>query len=103
MPTLSVMACAIFSKRKEIKDSMTRNQKLIKKLGEQCLACGTKKEILCIDHIVPLSKGGKNKESNFQVLCISCNSKKKNRTINFYKVKAESLSFWTWGNGKPCW
>ena len=47
----------------------------IKKNGEFCKNCGTKKN-LTIDHIIPLSKGGSNDEDNFQILCMSCNRKK---------------------------
>ena len=31
-----------------------------------------------IDHIVPVSKGGKTIESNLQVLCSKCNGRKSN-------------------------
>lgn len=48
--------------------------KLIKK-DTLCIKCGSG-EHLAIDHIVPLIKGGDNIESNVQVLCRSCNSRK---------------------------
>ena len=47
-----------------------------------CQICGaTVKDgaKLEIDHIVPFSKGGTNKESNLQVLCQQCNREKHNR------------------------
>ena len=41
-----------------------------------CKKCGTggdKTNPLCTDHIIPLSKGGRNIKSNFRVLCTNCN------------------------------
>ena len=44
----------------------------INKKGEEIL--------MTKDHIIPKSKGGRNNLSNFQTLCIRCNSKKGNKT-----------------------
>ena len=48
-----------------------------------CLKCGKKEpEIkLTVDHIFPLSKGGKHIKENIQPLCFSCNSAKKDRFL----------------------
>jgi 5-methylcytosine-specific restriction endonuclease McrA len=50
--------------------------------GNKCLACGECKA-LTADHIVPVSKGGKNDLSNIQPLCGQCNSKKGGKTIDY--------------------
>jgi 5-methylcytosine-specific restriction enzyme A len=48
----------------------------------QCQSCGKTDEEakLSIDHIISLDKGGSNDVSNLQTLCLSCNSKKSNRS-----------------------
>lgn len=50
-----------------------------KLLKFKCQHCGTIERIT-IDHIIPVSKGGSNDISNLQPLCISCNSRKYNKT-----------------------
>ena len=42
----------------------------------RCLSCGSDQN-LALDHVTPISKGGPNVAGNLQVLCKSCNSKKR--------------------------
>lgn len=46
-----------------------------------CNMCGTDLStvVVHIDHIMPVSRGGTNVDSNVQLLCKSCNSRKGNR------------------------
>lgn len=47
------------------------------KFCKRCGHGGSKDNPLCTDHIIPLSKGGRNIESNFRVLCTNCNLARK--------------------------
>ncbi|MET2871814.1 HNH endonuclease signature motif containing protein [Exiguobacterium profundum] len=44
-----------------------------------CSHCGLTEGKFHVDHIIPLSKGGRDEPENFQVLCTQCNLKKSNR------------------------
>ena len=52
----------------------------------KCLKCG-QAENLTMDHIVPLSKGGRHEFKNIQPLCLSCNSGKRDREAIDYHIK----------------
>lgn len=60
---------------------------IYKRDGYRCCKCGRKTEDLEIDHILPISKGGKTHPNNLQTLCKSCNKNKSNiiepRTVVF--------------------
>ena len=45
----------------------------------KCIYCGDK-ENLTIDHVIPKSRGGKNRWINLVSCCSSCNTKKDNKT-----------------------
>jgi len=55
---------------------------ILDKYGHKCLACGITENI-SVDHVIPLRKGGSNYPHNLQPLCVSCNSSKKNRYIEY--------------------
>lgn len=68
-----------------LKDIGNHTQKewddLVKKYGGKCAHCKQKKK-LTKDHIVPLTKGGRNTIDNLQPLCGPCNASKGNRVIH---------------------
>ncbi len=54
--------------------------------GKHCQRCEETKD-LTIDHIFPLSAGGENDMSNFQILCRKCNSSKGTNSTDYRNKK----------------
>jgi len=61
----------------------TVSDRILKKFNHKCAYCGSQKN-LEVDHIIPLSRGGRHDEDNMQILCRSCN-RRKGRGINLRK------------------
>lgn len=60
-------------------------EKIKRRDGYRCQICGKYMPDsvgLQIDHIIPVSKGGKTVESNLQVLCDVCNRRKSNKIVS---------------------
>jgi 5-methylcytosine-specific restriction endonuclease McrA len=51
----------------------------------KCLCCGRGDVKLTIDHVIPIFHGGKHSADNVQPLCGSCNSRKKDKHIDYRK------------------
>lgn len=62
---------------------------LLDQTGHRCLACGASDVPLTVDHIIPVSAGGKSSIDNLQPLCKSCNSRKSSQTIDFLVRKPQ--------------
>jgi len=79
----NVSAHRVALSRGDIK--LLKIQKIREQDGE-CNYCDTKLYISnCdLDHITPLSRGGSNKENNFQALCGRCNKEKHSKDHNEY-------------------
>lgn len=79
---------------KDIWDSLTKVERgivtnklrfeIYKRDEYKCCRCGAK-DNLEIDHIVPISKGGKSTINNLQTLCHNCNIKKGVKAIRYVK------------------
>jgi 5-methylcytosine-specific restriction endonuclease McrA len=52
----------------------------------QCAYCGTRRDRLSIDHIIPKSKGGKTNFENCVAACKACNLRKGGRTPSEAKM-----------------
>lgn len=53
-------------------------RKTLLNIDSKCCKCG-KSGKLHLDHIIPISKGGKNELNNIQILCQKCNLLKGNK------------------------
>lgn len=58
--------------------------------GLTCSICRAS-ENLTIDHDIPISRGGTNEDGNLQLLCNSCNSKKRDYTTEEYLAKKATV------------
>ena len=67
------------------KVTVSVRKKIYERDGYKCKCCGrTDDEVyLEIDHILPISKGGKSQYNNLQTLCEECNSKKGSKFIEY--------------------
>ena len=59
----------------------------------QCAYCGTRKEKLSIDHIIPKSRGGQTTFENCVAACKACNLRKGGRTPNEAKMYLNLKAF----------
>ena len=75
-PNKKRIAACRHTSNKEIRDQVFKIH------GEICLCCGST-ESISIDHVIPVSCGGKNDISNYQPLCKSCNSSKGSKIIDY--------------------
>lgn len=60
--------------------------------GHKCLCCGREDVKLTIDHVIPIFLGGKHAADNIQPLCGPCNSRKKDKHIDYRKEKYHAPS-----------
>ena len=56
---------------------------LLEYYNYRCLCCDRDDVKLTADHVLPLSMGGTSDISNIQPLCLSCNSRKKDKFIDY--------------------
>ena len=57
------------------------------KREDKCAACGETEGKFEIDHIVPVSKGGRHSIGNLQVLCLNCNRLKHARYFSDFRYR----------------
>lgn len=54
-------------------------------LASPCAACGSR-DLIEIDHVIPLARGGRHSVGNMQALCQSCNRSKRDKLWIEYKA-----------------
>ena len=65
----------------------------IKRLySSPCIYCGSWTNIT-LDHVMPLARGGRHCKANIVAACLSCNSSKKNKTIQEWKKSDRRVKF----------
>lgn len=75
--------------------SGTIKYEVLKRAKFHCELCGipADEKALEVDHIIPRNKGGTDDLSNYQALCYSCNSTKRDRdSTDFHKIR-ESFEY----------
>ncbi len=77
LPSIVRLCLYIKAPKREI--PLTRKN-ILRRDGFQCQYCGSKDIPLTTDHIIPRSRGGRDRWENLVCACIVCNNKKGNRT-----------------------
>lgn len=82
---------------------------VLKRARHRCELCGAHEDqaALHVDHIVPRAKGGSDDLSNFQALCVTCNTNKRDRddtdfrdVLTSYGVRDNACPFCGIGDGR---
>jgi 5-methylcytosine-specific restriction endonuclease McrA len=66
-------------------------QAILKRDDHTCQYCGQPGNQ--IDHIIPISKGGEDHETNMATACATCNASKKNQDAQKFQEKRYSKRF----------
>lgn len=63
--------------------TLSQWRQMCKECGNRCSYCGSK-EKMTVDHVIPLSRGGKHDVSNIVPACKPCNIKKNNKSLLWF-------------------
>lgn len=91
------------ARRKRVEDAVAYSisEKEMRRLYDSpCFACGTTDNIT-IDHLIPLSRGGRHSAGNYAPMCMSCNTSKGSLTWIEWKYSDRSRAVEVFGDGRP--
>lgn len=54
---------------------------ILKRDGNQCQYCGTRRSRMTVDHVIPRTLGGKESWENLVCACVYCNNQKGNHSL----------------------
>lgn len=98
------------NKRRALKagvpSEIVRLKDILERDGPTCYLCGKTldpdiKGQVTLDHVIPLTKGGPHMTENVRIACMTCNTRKGNRTLEeFFQLHCLSLTSHTDQRGK---
>lgn len=66
-----------------------KSKRIFKKCNGKCAYCGKQLTLgtagACVDHVIPIAKGGNNEDENLVMACRKCNSSKKDKPLSEWK------------------
>lgn len=65
-------------------------RRMLDRYRNRCAYCSTKLERASFDHVLPYVRGGKNSAGNLLPCCSSCNSKKSDRLLIYFKIDSHN-------------
>lgn len=85
-------------KRDPVAVKRKRKLRVLDKFKWKCAQCGeNRRNLLTVDHIIPISKGGTSHMSNLQCLCKRCNGTKSDTVPDNHPV-ADAWKHLNYGN-----
>lgn len=75
-----------YEKGQRPKISKPKRNRIFKKCNGKCVYCSKQLTLgtndACVDHVIPLAKGGNNEDENLVMACRRCNSSKKDKLLS---------------------
>lgn len=78
------------NRRRDLTRGFVSDKDMRRLLAECCAECGAAGEH--IDHIIPISRGGRHSIGNLQMLCAKCNLSKHNKTMIEWRYRRRKVA-----------